>query len=105
MKCYDLYHKYKTHDVIMTCTLLVLIIIRGIFLLLLCFVQYQFWFHVPGMRVIILKITTRNSTVAIFLAHLHVEVTSLRAPPLGVRGPENTNLLTSFPVAVSLFYI
>ena len=37
--------------------------------------------------------------------YLEVEVTSRRAAPLGVRGPENTNLLTSFPVAVSLFYI
>ena len=36
-------------------------------------------------------------------AHLEVLVTSRRATPLGVRGPENTNLLTSFFTEVSLF--
>ena len=37
-------------------------------------------------------------------AHLLVLVTSLRATPLGVSGPENTNLLTSFVTAVSLLF-
>ena len=37
--------------------------------------------------------------------YLEVEVTSRRATPRGVSGPENTNLRTSFPIAVSRFYI
>ena len=37
-------------------------------------------------------------------AHLDVLVMSLSATPWGVSGPEKTNLLTSFLVAVSLFW-
>ena len=37
-------------------------------------------------------------------AYFFVRVTSLRATPFGVRGPENTNLLTSFLSPESMFW-